>query len=71
MFVNRYKDRDFSFYGEPSADKFLAPADIKETAIKKCRIFHYGSIGMMAKSSAATALKAIWLAKKYKKINII
>ena len=68
VFMNRHRDRDFSFYGDPSADKFLASQDIKESTIEKCRIFHYGSIGMMAKSSRTAALKAISIAKKHKKI---
>jgi fructokinase len=68
VFINKYKDRDFSFYGDPSADKFLAPSEIRESIIKKCKIFHYGSISMMGKTSREAALKAISLAKKHKKI---
>lgn len=65
VFVNKYKDRDFSFYGEPSSDKYLSSADIRENAVKSCAILHFGSISMMYKSSAAATLKAIRSAKKY------
>jgi sugar/nucleoside kinase (ribokinase family) len=68
VFFNKYKDRDFSFYGEPSADKFLEERDIKEIAIKKCGILHFGSISMMAKQSGAATLKAVALAKKHGKL---
>lgn len=68
VFLNKYKDRDFSFYGHPSADKMLAKQDVQETAIKKCKILHFGSISMMAKSSAAATLKAVRLAKKHGKL---
>jgi fructokinase len=68
VFINKYKDRDFSFYGEPSSDKYLAPADINESAIKNCSILHFGSISLMGKSSAGATLKALRLAKKHKKI---
>jgi fructokinase len=68
VFVNKYKDRDFCFYGEPSADKYLAPADVNEGDIKNCKVLHFGSIGMMGTSSAAATLKAICLAKKHGKI---
>jgi fructokinase len=68
VFVNKYKDRDFSFYGEPSADKYLSPRDIDLRAVKACKILHFGSISMMGKSPAAATMKAVRSARQYGKL---
>jgi fructokinase len=60
--------RDFTFYGEPSADKFLSAGEIDRKYIKMCGIFHYGSISFMHPVSAKATLKAITTAKKCGKL---
>jgi fructokinase len=58
----------FSFYGEPSADKFLSTGDINQKYIRSCSIFHYGSISFMHPVSAGATLKAVKAARKYGKL---
>lgn len=59
-------DRDFSFYGAPSADQFLNEKEIKESYISKAKLLHFGSISMMNDVSKKATLKAIKIAKKNK-----
>ena len=70
VFLDKKGERDFSFYGNPSADQFLNVKDIKEEYIKGCELLHFGSISMIGYKSRAATLKAIKIAKKYgKKIS--
>lgn len=64
VFHDKNKERDFSFYGSPSADQFLDPGQVKASAIKKAVILHFGSISMMGRQSARATLKAIRLARR-------
>jgi len=68
VFLGKNGERDFSFYGHPSADTFLSVSDVREDFIKKCSILHFGSISMMAEKSGKATMKAIKLAKKNKKL---
>lgn len=68
VFLDKKGERDFSFYGAPSADQFLNKNDIKSEYIKSCKILHFGSIGMIGYSSRCATLKAIKIARKNGKI---
>ncbi len=68
VFLDKTGERDFSFYGSPSADTMLSAENIDEAKIKKSSIVHFGSISLMSVKSAAATLKAIKLAKKYGKL---
>ena len=68
VFLDKSGERDFTFYGHPSADTMLMPSEIKESVIKKCYILHFGSISTMYKNNGAATLKGVKLAKKYGKI---
>lgn len=59
VFLGKDGERDFSFYGAPSADAFFSPEDIKPAVFKRGAVLHFGSISMMAEKSAAATLKAI------------
>lgn len=64
VFLDASGERDFSFYGAPSADQFLNKKEIKENFIKQAKILHFGSISMMSEISKKATLKAIKIAKK-------
>ncbi len=66
VYLDEKGERDFSFYGEPSADQFLNESEIKENYIKKAKILHFGSISMMKNISKKATLRAIKISKKYK-----
>ncbi len=59
VFLKKNGERDFSFYGAPSADAELSPEDIKPAVLKNGCLLHFGSISMMAKKSALATLKAV------------
>lgn len=64
VFLKKDGERDFSFYGAPSADAELSPEDIKPAVLKNGCLLHFGSISMMAKKSALATLKAVKAASK-------
>ena len=64
VFHDKNGERDFSFYGSPSADTMLCPCHVKESYVKNAKILHYGSISMMAEKSRKAAVKAVTIAKK-------
>lgn len=66
VFLDEKGDRDFSFYGTPSADQFLSDKEIRENYIKQANILHFGSISMMGDFSKNATFKAINIAKKNK-----
>ena len=65
VFHNKYGERDFSFYGSPSADTLLSEREINDSYIKGAGILHFGSISMMAEQSRKAVLKAVKRAKKH------
>ncbi|MCX7699215.1 MAG: carbohydrate kinase, partial [Candidatus Goldbacteria bacterium] len=65
IYLDKKGERDFSFYGAPSADQFLNTSEINEEYIKKARVLHFGSISMMNDISRRATLKAISFAKKH------
>ena len=68
VFLDASGERSFSFYGEPSADKFLSVNDIDIPYINTCRVFHYGTISFMHPVSAKATIKAVIAAKKAGKV---
>lgn len=65
-FVDLDKDgeRQFSFARKPGADTQLKKEDLDETLLKKCKIFHVGSLSLTDEPSRDTTLEAIHIAKK-------
>ena len=57
-------DREFSFYRNPGADMMLCEADLNETLIKECKIFHFGSLSMTDEICEKATKRAIELAKE-------
>ncbi len=51
-------DRDFFFFGNPSADKTLSPADIDLSAIGRCKLLHFGSISLSMEPARSATLYA-------------
>ncbi|OPJ56282.1 aminoimidazole riboside kinase [Alkalithermobacter paradoxus] len=56
-------ERSFSFYINPSADRFLKEEDIDEDLFKENKILHFGSISMISEPSRSATKKAVKLAK--------
>jgi fructokinase len=65
-FVSLAKDRErtFAFYRDPCADALLTPADLRERPWRGARVFHYGSISLIAEPSRSATLAAIERAKE-------
>jgi fructokinase len=69
-FVNLDKDgnRSFRFYRKPGADLMLCKEDIKETDIKRCKVFHFGSVSLTGGTSREATWHAVELAIENSKI---
>ena len=65
-FVHTLKngDRDFSFYRNPGADMMLTKEEVKESLIKKSKIFHYGTLSMTADGVRQATKKAVKTARE-------
>lgn len=57
-------DRDFSFYRNPGADMMLTESELNPNMLKKCRIFHFGSLSMTDENCRNATKKAIKTAKE-------
>ncbi|KAF3615147.1 putative fructokinase-6, chloroplastic [Capsicum annuum] len=57
-------EREFMFFRNPSADMLLTEADLDKDLIHKARIFHYGSISLIAEPCRSAHLAAMETAKK-------
>ena len=57
-------DRDFSFYREPGADMMLRSDELPLEAIKKARIFHFGTLSMTHPDVRFATRKAVTVAKE-------
>ena len=57
-------ERHFSFYIDPSADRFLTMEDIDSTLFSTNNILHFGSISMISEPSKTATVEAVKLAKK-------
>ncbi|XP_010519220.1 PREDICTED: probable fructokinase-7 [Tarenaya hassleriana] len=56
-------EREFLFFRHPSADMLLEESELDENLVKKAKIFHYGSIGLIAEPCRSTQLAAMKIAK--------
>ncbi|KAK9161936.1 hypothetical protein Syun_002838 [Stephania yunnanensis] len=56
-------EREFMFYRNPSADMLLKESEINMDLIKKSKIFHYGSISLIAEPCRSAHLAAMKAAK--------
>jgi len=52
-------DRDFMFYRHPSADMLYSPEEVDEVYLRSARIFHFGSISLIAEPSRSATLRAL------------
>ena len=57
-------DRDFSFYRDPGADMMLRADELPLEAIKKSRIFHFGTLSMTHPDVRFATRKAVTVAKE-------
>ncbi|SDN86790.1 fructokinase [Psychrobacillus sp. OK028] len=57
-------DRTFSFYINPSADRFLEEKELDHKLFETNKILHIGSISLISEPSRSATLKAIELAKE-------
>ncbi|WP_096190186.1 aminoimidazole riboside kinase [Evansella halocellulosilytica] len=66
VFVTNAEDgeREFDFYINPSADRFLTPSDLVEDDFDTHKILHFGSISMIGSPAKETTEKAVKLARE-------
>lgn len=57
-------ERDFMFYRHPSADMLWRCEDIDPAYLASARIFHYGSLSLIAEASRNATLTALTYAKR-------
>jgi fructokinase len=57
-------ERSFSFYINPSADRFLKKEDLDPARFEQHQIFHFGSISLISEPAKTATLHAIELAKE-------
>jgi fructokinase len=57
-------ERTFIFYRNPSADMLMVPEELDHDLITNAKIFHYGSISLIAEPCKSTHLEAIKIAKE-------
>ncbi|KAK2653725.1 hypothetical protein Ddye_013581 [Dipteronia dyeriana] len=57
-------EREFLFFRHPSADMLLQESELDKNIIEQARIFHYGSISLIAEPCKSTHLAAMSMAKK-------
>ncbi|XP_044467254.1 probable fructokinase-7 isoform X2 [Mangifera indica] len=57
-------EREFLFFRHPSADMLLHESELDKKLIKQARIFHYGSISLIAEPCKSTHLAAMKIAKE-------
>lgn len=58
-------DREFLFYGGPSADMLLEVGDIDEAAIAAAKILHFGSVSLISEPARSATLHAVRLAHEH------
>ncbi len=61
-------ERSFMFYRQPSADMLMRPEDVALDVIDAYRIFHYGSITLIAEPSRSATLAAVQYARAQGKL---
>jgi fructokinase len=58
------RERSFAFYRDACADTLLTPEDLRDRPWRGARVFHYGSISLIAEPSRSATLAAIARAKE-------
>ena len=56
-------ERDFSFYRDPGADMMLTAEELPEEALKKAKIFHFGTLSMTHPEVRLATQRAVAAAK--------
>lgn len=66
VFVNLDKngERSFSFYINPSADRFLKQEELDQDLFKENKILHFGSISLISEPARSATIKAVEYAKE-------
>ncbi|GAE25435.1 fructokinase [Halalkalibacter wakoensis JCM 9140] len=62
--LDKTGERNFSFYIDPSADRFLTSEDIDEPWLKQYKVLHFGSISMISEPSKSATVHAVQKAKE-------
>lgn len=57
-------EREFMFYRNPSADMLLKDSELNMDLIKQAKIFHYGSISLIAEPCRSAHMAAMKAAKE-------
>jgi fructokinase len=57
-------ERDFSFYINPSADRFFKEEELDRELFENNKILHFGSISLISEPARSATLKAIQMAKQ-------
>ncbi|GAV61841.1 PfkB domain-containing protein [Cephalotus follicularis] len=57
-------EREFLFFRHPSADMLLLESELNTDLIKQAKIFHYGSISLIAEPCKSTHLAAMKIARE-------
>ncbi|MGG1397652.1 aminoimidazole riboside kinase [Bacillus salipaludis] len=57
-------ERHFSFYINPSADRFLQKEDISSSLFNNHKIFHFGSISLISDPAKSATIHALEMAKE-------
>lgn len=65
VFVSLDEERkpSFFFYGNPGADRNLAPSEIRAKNFSRLKVFHFGTVSLSLEPGRAATLKALKLAK--------
>lgn len=61
--INKNGEREFSFARKPGADTQLKPEEVDLEILKKCKIFHTGSLSMTTEPVRTTTIHAVEAAK--------
>jgi len=61
--LTRDGERDFMFYRDPSADMLLRPDELPPDLFADARVFHFGSITLIAEPSRSATLRAAEMAR--------
>lgn len=56
-------EREFLFYFDPARDLALRPDELPRDLLSSCRVFHFGSISLIAEPSRSATFEAIRLAR--------
>lgn len=62
--LDKTGERNFSFYIDPSADRFLSKDELDPSLFTENRVLHFGSISMISEPSHSATKEAVRLAKE-------